>query len=172
MTNTLYPLFHEKNLSEFNRLLSEAEEFEDDKESKEDKDPGQIQEDEVFAKVKQANEQDVDTNAYYFLDRESDGSFGAMNDITNQKDPAIKGLCSVITGDILQNSDGVVGYITSLFDNTGANDISQEDFKNIKSSIWDKLEELNSIEPVIAYNTFHKFIISLVNGIRDNSGAS
>jgi hypothetical protein len=176
MTNSLYPTFHEKNLSEFNRLLQEADEFDEtqanDDTIKEDpnkkKDPAQMQEDDVFSKVKQENEQDTDTNAYAFLARQEDGSLGAINNLTNQKDPAIKGLCMVISGDILQNSDNAVGYITALFNNVGVNDIQAEDFEKIKGSIWKKLEELTPLEPTIAYSTFQKFIINLVNGVREN----
>jgi len=170
MTNPLYATFHEKNLSEFNRLLQEADEFEDvNKDVPEDKrDPAQMQEDDVFSKVKQENEQDVDTNAYSFLDRQEDGSLGAINNLTNQKDPFIKGLCMVISGDILQNSENAVGYVTSLFDNTGVNDLSPEDFEKIKGSIWRKLEELTPLDPTSAYSTFQKFIVNLINGVREN----
>lgn len=170
MNNSMFPVFHESNLSEFNRLLAEADEFDENPEENADesKDPAQITEDDVFSKVKQDNEQDVDTNAYSFLDRQEDGSFGAMNDITNERDPAVKGLCSVISGSILKNSEDAVGYVTALFNLTGANDISSEDFEKIKGTIWKKLEDLTALDPVEAYSSFYTFIQSLVNGIREN----
>lgn len=178
MNNPLYPVFHEKNLSEFARLLAEAEDMSDPIEEDvpaEDKSPAQMQEDDIFSKVKQENESDVDTNAYSFLGRQDDGSLGGINNITNDKDPAINSLCNVIKGNILSNSDDSVGYVTALFDTVGANDISPEDFEKIKGSIWKKLEEIDSLDPATAYSTFQKFIVGLINGLRDTrdlNGAS
>ena len=173
MTNKLYPVFHEDNLSEFNRLLTEAEEFDENNsptdEEDQKKDPAQMQEDDVFSKVKQENEQDVDTNAYSFLSRQPDGSFAAANSMTNQNDPAMKGLCNIITGDIMQNVENTVGYITALFNDTGLNDLPKEDFEKVKASIWRKLADITALDPETAYSTFQKFVVSTVNGIRENS---
>jgi hypothetical protein len=173
MTNPLYPAFHDVNLSAFNRLLTEADEF-DEKQSDEDvapkekKDPAQMTEDDVFSKVKQDNEQDVDTNAYSFLGREVDGSFSAINDLTNNSDPALKGLCNVVNGSIMKNSEEAVGYVTSLFDLTGVNDLSAEDFEKVKGTIWKKLEDVTALDPVESYSTFFTFVQNLVNGLREN----
>lgn len=173
MTNPLYPVYHDVNLSAFNRLLMEADEFDEnqnaeDTGSEEKKDPAQMTEDYVFSKVKQDNEQDVDTNAYSFLGREVDGSFGAINDLTNQKDPAIKGLCNIISGSIMKNSEDAVGYVTTLFDLSGVNDLNAEDFEKVKGTIWKKLEDLTSLHPIEAYSTFFTFVQNLVNGVREN----
>jgi len=174
MNNSLFPVFHESNLAEFNRLLMEADEFDETEKENEQgdegsKDPAQITEDDVFSKVKQNNEQDVDTNAYSFLARGEDGGFGAINDLTNQKDPAIKGLCNVIAGSILKDSENAVGYVTTLFDLSGVNDISPEDFEKIKSTIWSKLEDLTALDHVEAFSSFNTFIQNLINGLRKNT---
>lgn len=171
MINRLNNELTEKNLSNFNRLLLEAEKFDENEMNQEeelDKEDTDIIEDDVFSKVKQANEDSVETNAYSFLGREVDGSYSALNDITNEKDPAIKGLCTVITGSIVKNSEDSVGYITTLFDIVGLNDISEEDFNNVKGTIWKKLEDLTALDPAEAYSSFSKFVNSLINGIRNN----
>lgn len=172
--NPLFPALHESNLEEFNRLIAEAEDFDETPKDGEEAtpSPGQIEENDVFTKVKQNNEMDVDTNAYAFLGRDESGSFTAMNDITNERDPAVKGLTTVITGCILRDSDSAIEFVTALFNACGINDISPEDFEKVKGTIWKKLEDLTVNDPVSAYSTFEKFVVSIVNGLRDNVSAS
>jgi hypothetical protein len=174
MNNPMYPVFHESNLAEFNRLLTEADEFDETEKANEDgtegkKDPAQMTEDDVFSKVKQNNEQDVDTNAYSFLGRDESGSYDAINDLTNRRDPAIKGLCNIITGSIIKDSENAIGYVTTLFDITGLNDISPEDFEKVKGTIWTKLEDLTALDQIEAYSSFYTFVQELVNSLRKNT---
>ena len=176
MSNPLYPDLHHENLNDFLKLLAEAEEFDEnqtpEEDPAEDLDPGQMQEDDIFQKVKEGNEEEVDTNAYEFLGRLEDGSYSGMDDITNPNDSAIRGLTAIIAGDIITNSENAVDYITVLFNNTGLNDMSPEDFKKVKGTIWKKLDDVTGSNPELAFSAFQKFVLGLVNDIRKNSGSS
>lgn len=168
MHNPLYTALHEENLHDFNRLLMEADQFDENLENNVGDTSNSVQEDAIFDKVKQENEDDVQTNAYEFLARQEDGTFAGLNDVTNTNDPAIIGLCAVMAGDIMTNSENAVEYVTALFDHTGVNDISKEEFAKVKAAIWKKLGDIPGTNQVAAYGAFSKFVIGLVNGVRAN----
>lgn len=165
--NHLYPALAPENLYDFNRLLQEAEDFTEEdptsEDTNEDKSPAQIQEDDVFEKVKQENDEPEVTNADAFLSKEEDGSYSSISGMTNTNDPSMRGLCAIISGDILTNTDNAVNYVNALFNIVGLNDVPSEIFQKIKPAIWSKLETISNADPMNAFSEFQNFVVNTVN---------
>lgn len=167
MKTNLYGPYHEDTMTAFAKMLMEAEQF-DENEDEGDKpvDSENPTEDNVFSKLDATEEYPEETNANIFISRSESGSFDAVSSSVSLNDPAIRGLCAVISGDIIKNTDSISEYVNTLFDNSGINDISPEDFKKVKDSIWSKLEKINMGDPITAYSDFKSYVLNIVNGIR------
>lgn len=166
--NHLYSALAPENLYDFNRLLQEAEDFSEGdpsttEETDAEKSPAQMEEDDVFEKVKQENDVPEVTNADAFLSKEEDGSYSSLGTMTSMNDPAIRGIGAIILGDIMTNPDNAVNYIDALFNIVGLNDVPSEKFNSIKPSIWEKLNTISNADPMNAFSQFQSFVVNLIN---------
>lgn len=166
MNRLLGPL-HPDNLRLFESLMPMYEGDEDP--SVDNKDQNEMVEDDVFKKVEEKEDIPSDSNASIFLGINDTGSMMAVNSDISPNDAAIKGICNVIAGDIIKNSDNLTNYLETLFNQIGANDIDQEQFKKAKGAIWKKFEDVATADSISAYSSILSFIENTVNGLRTNS---